>query len=271
MASTSAVEVPSRASRWYAGYAFDLDGTVWLDDDILPDARESILQLREHGSRVVFATNNPLHPVDFYAKKLTRLGIATEPEEVVTSLEALGLYLRKYHAGATLLPVAEALVVRKLTQWGFDLADKPEDADVVVVAFDREFNYHSLTQAYHAVRHGAVIVGTNPDRYCPTADGGIPDCAAMVAAIEACTGTTAEAIVGKPSPHMAAAFLDVLGADPNDAIFIGDRLETDVRMGHTAGMDAALVFTGATTREDAARSDVRPTVALDTLAGLIPR
>ena len=116
-----------------------------------------------------------------------------------------------------------------------------------------------------------MIVATNPDAYCPTAGGGIPDCAAMLAAIEACTGATAEAVVGKPSVHMAHAFLDRLGVDPGDAVFVGDRLETDVAMGHEAGMAGVLVLTGATRRGDVAGSEVRPDCVLHGRRATIPR
>ena len=106
----------------------------------------------------------------------------------------------------------------------------------MVVSFDRSFDYDKLTRAYRAVNAGAVIVATNPDPYCPTPDGGLPDCAAMLAALEACTGARAEAIVGKPSRQMAEAFLDRLGVPAERAAVVGDRLMTDVAMGQRLGM-----------------------------------
>jgi ribonucleotide monophosphatase NagD (HAD superfamily) len=133
---------------------------------------------------------------------------------------------------------------------GFGLTDQPGAADVVVVSFDRTFDYAKLLAAYRAVRlHGARLVATNPDPYCPTPDGGLPDCAAMLAAVEACTGATAEAIVGKPSRQMAAAVLDRLGtgaAGAAGAAMVGDRLATDMAMARGAGMTGVLVLTGAT-------------------------
>jgi ribonucleotide monophosphatase NagD (HAD superfamily) len=119
--------------------------------------------------------------------------------------------------------------------------------EVVVVSFD----YRKLKVAFDAVRGGARIVTTNPDAYCLTPDGGLPDCAAMLAAIEASTGAYAEAIVGKPSPHMAAALLDHLGVPARDTLLVGHRLATDVRMANEAGMVSALVLTGATGLEEA--------------------
>jgi ribonucleotide monophosphatase NagD (HAD superfamily) len=99
---------------------------------------------------------------------------------------------------------------------GYEAAQDAEGVEVVVVSFDRTFDYRKLKVSFDAVREGARIVATNPDAYCPTPDGGLPDCAAMLAAIEASTGVRAEAIVGKPSPHMAATLLD-RGSEPRAA------------------------------------------------------
>ena len=68
------------------------------------------------------------------------------------------------------------------------------------MSFDRTFDYEKLNAAFQAVRYGgAAIVATNPDPFCPTPEGGIPDCAAMLAAIEACAGARAEAWSESPA------------------------------------------------------------------------
>jgi NagD protein len=124
--------------------------------------------------------------------------------------------------------------------------------------------------AFDAVRAGARIVATNPDAFCPVPGGGLPDCAAMLAAIEASSGAKAEAIVGKPSPHMAATLLDRLALVAEQTLLVGDRLATDMRMAVEAGMDSALVLSGATTRADVERSPVRPRYVLTSVADVVP-
>jgi len=254
----------------YRGYAFDLDGTLYLGEAPIPGAPEAVGRLRELGARVVFVTNKPLETNADYAAKLTRLGIPASPEDVVSSIDALLLYLRDRHEGRRLLPVAEPVVVEALRGAGFEVSDDPDGAEVVVVSFDRTFDYDKLLRAYQAVRAGAVIVATNPDPYCPTPDGGLPDCAAMLAAIEACTGARAEAVVGKPSRHMAAAFLDRLGVEPHEAAMVGDRLRTDVLMGLEAGMAAVLVLSGATSRDAIAGAGIEPTHVVADVTHLVP-
>jgi HAD superfamily hydrolase (TIGR01450 family) len=254
----------------FAGYVLDLDGTVYLGDELLPGAAETIATLREAGARIVFVTNKPLESAAQYAAKLTRLGVPAAPEDVVTAVDALVHYLHAHHPGRAVLLVAEDAVAERLRDEGFHTAP-PEDAEVVVVSFDRTFDYAKLHAAFRAIReNGAVIVATNPDAYCPTPEGGLPDCAAMLAAVEACTGVRAEAIVGKPSAHMAAAFLERLGVEPAQAAVVGDRLETDVAMGHEVGATGILVLSGATSADAVAASAVRPDHVISGIAELIP-
>lgn len=259
-----------RVDRLYAGYVLDLDGTVYLGDALLPGARHAVLTLRAAGSRVVFLTNKPLESPADYATKLTMLGIPTTAAEVVSSTDALLRYLARHAAGGRLYPVAEPLLWNILREAGWELTDDPARIDVVVVSFDRTFDYAKLQIAFDAVRAGARIVATNPDAYCPVPGGGLPDCAAMLAAIEASTGARAEAIVGKPSPHMAATLLERLALDARETLLVGDRLATDVLMAAEAGMVAALVLTGATTFADVALAGVRPRYVLASLADIVP-
>jgi NagD protein len=260
-----------RPERRFAGYAFDLDGTVYLGEALLPEAGETIADIREHGGRVVFVTNKPLERAAEYAAKLTRLGVPAGAEDVVTALDSLLLYLGEHHPRARLLPVAEPLVAETLAEAGWPVVADPAEAEVVVVAFDRGFDYPKLEAAYRAVRHhGATIVATNPDPYCPTPEGGLPDCAAMLAAIEACTGARAEAVLGKPSAVMGQALLERLGTAPDDAALVGDRLTTDVAMGQRVGMSGVLVLSGATTADALTDSDVRPDYVVEGIHSVLP-
>jgi NagD protein len=188
----------------------------------------------------------------------------------VTSIDALLGYLREHPPARAILPVTEPLLVSVLRDAGFEVSERPGDCDLVVVSWDRTFDYGKLERAFHAVRAGARIVATNPDPWCPTPDGGLPDCAAMLAAIEASTGARAEAIVGKPSPWMSRALLDRLGLPPDQVVMVGDRLLTDMRMARESGMTAALVLTGATTREQALAAPELPDLVLYDLSALIP-
>ncbi len=100
--------------------------------------------------------------------------------------------------------------------------------------------------------------------------GGEPDCAAIIAAIEACTEKKVEAVVGKPSRYMIEAALNLMNLPAADCLMTGDRLETDVHMGHEAGMSTALILTGATPESALANSSIQPTYLLHRLGDLLP-
>jgi HAD superfamily hydrolase (TIGR01450 family) len=260
-----------RPPRVFRGYAIDLDGTVYLSGKLLPGAADTIARIRREGSRVVFLTNNPLRSPARYAQHLTGLGIPAEPAEVVTPLGVLTAYLADRHPGRAALTIAEPLVDATLAAAGIAVTTEPASAGVVVVSFDRTFSYAKLLSAFRAVRQfGAVIVATNPDPFCPTHDGGLPDCAAMLAALEACTGARAEAVLGKPGEHMAAELLRRLAVPTGEAIIVGDRLSTDIAMSRSLGMTSVLVLSGATTGAELADSPHRPDYVIDGIAALLP-
>ena len=260
----------ARPDRLYRGYVFDLDGTVYLGDALLPGAGETIARLRALGCRTVFLSNNPTHPPEDYAAKLTHLGLPTAVEDILISTQVLVRFLQARMPGARLFVIGEEPLVRALGAAGFEIVGEAARTDVVVASFDRTFAYPKLQVAFDAIRAGARFFATNGDRYCPVPGGGQPDAAAVIAAVEACTGVTCEAIVGKPSREMIDAVLALLDLPASECLMTGDRIETDIKMGLEAGMDAALTLTGATTAAMLARSAIEPTYVLERLDDLLP-
>jgi len=261
----------ARPPRLFSGYVLDLDGTVYLGGEALPGSVETLARIRAAGARVVFLTNNPLRSAASYAELLRGIGVQAADHEIVTPLSVLPGYLSQRYPGAVALTVAEPLVDQTLAAAGIAVTTEPSLADVVVVSFDRTFDYTKLLRAFRAVRkHGAAIVATNPDPFCPTPDGGLPDCGAILAAVETATGTRASAVLGKPGPEMAAEVRARLGVPSADAAMVGDRLLTDVAMSRALGMTSILVLSGATSAGDLARSDVRPDYLVDGLGDLLP-
>lgn len=255
----------------YEGFIFDLDGTIYLGETLLPGAREVVAEVRRQEKPIVYLTNKPLERPAAYAAKLTRLGISTAPDEVISSLDSLTTYMAVEHPLAKVLCITESLIAEILTTEGYQVLslNDADQADVVVVSFDRTFDYEKLLAAFRAVNSGAVIVATNPDPSCPTPEGGLPDCAAMVAAIETSTGARAEIVLGKPSPYMARAVMDRLGVSANRTLLVGDRAGTDVAMAVAAGVEAALVLTGVTTRAEGETFEPAPKYVLEGLGELL--
>jgi HAD superfamily hydrolase (TIGR01450 family) len=260
----------STPKRYFPGYIFDLDGTVYLGDAMLPTAGETLTALRKRGSRTIFISNNPTHKRSDYADKLTRLGVPTPTEDILTSTLVMVDFLKRRMLGARLFVIGEEPLCEELRRGGFELTDDAKHIDAVIASFDRTFVYRKLQIAFDAIGAGARFFATNPDRYCPVPGGGEPDCAAIIAAIEACTNTRVEAVVGKPSNYMIEAALNLINLPAADCLMTGDRLETDVYMGYEAGMSTALALTGATLESSLLSSSIQPTYILHQLGDLLP-
>lgn len=252
----------------YRGWLFDLDGTVYRGERLIPGAVDVIGALRAAGRRVVFLSNKPIQTRADYAEKLTRLGIPTAAGEVVNSSLVLARHLARVAPGATCFVIGEPPLIRELEAHGLQVRDDPE-VRWVVIAFDRTFTYAKLDTALQAVKRGARLIATNPDRTCPVADGEIPDCAGMIAAVEAVTGKAVELIVGKPSPLMLEVALEVLGLPAAEAVIVGDRIETDVTMGKALGLGTILVLSGVTARDDRRIADLKPDHVLASIQELL--
>lgn len=261
--------------RLYQAYAFDLDGTIYLGDHLLPGARRLVEELRRRGLVVRFLSNNPTKDPEQYADKLARLGLPTPVDEIVNTVVTMTRWLLDNAPGAVVYPISEPPLVRALEKAGIRMSSDPAEIDVVVASYDRTFTYEKLQIAFDAIwyHRRARLVATNPDRFCPFPGGrGEPDCAAIIAAVEACTGVRCEANTGKPDPAMLRAALTGLDVAPADCVMVGDRLSTDIRMALDTGLAAALVLTGETRAEDLKRlppSDA-PELVLDRIDRLLP-
>src|SRR5690606_30564650 len=185
-----------------------------------------------------------------YAEKLISMGIETTIEEVLSSNFILAKYLKENLAThEAVFAIGEEALFQELESEGIMYTNDVTKAKYVVLGWDRQFTYEKLNQAYQAFSLGAKIIATNPDRTCPVEEGQIPDCAAMIGALEGATGQPVELIMGKPSKFMAKAAVNSLGLDYSQCYMVGDRLETDIKMGNDTGMHSVLVLTGITTRE----------------------
>jgi HAD superfamily hydrolase (TIGR01457 family) len=253
----------------FLGYIFDLDGTIYLGEKLIPGARETIKKLKSLSKKIVYLSNKPLQTREDYASKLTRLGIYTQPDEVINSSLVMARWLSREAPGATIYVIGEIPLVEEMIRAGFRISEKAGEIQYVIASFDRTFDYRKLNIALQAIKRGARFIATNPDRTCPVEGGEIPDCAAVIGAVEGTTGMKVEAIVGKPSDIMIRVAVDYMGLRPQDCVLVGDRLETDMVMGKKAGMATALVLTGVTNREILKKSVIQPDYVWESVAEII--
>ena len=234
--------------------------------ETIAGAPEAVGRLREAGLPVCFCTNNPTRPPDGYADHLTAAGVDAAPEEVLTSGTATAAYLAEHHPTADLFVVGEAGLFDQLDEAGLRVVTDHAAADAVVVSVDREFDYDRLCEAMWALGPDTPFVGTDPDRTIPAEERNVPGSGAIVNAVAGVVDRDPDVVLGKPSEVTRDLALDRLGVPADECLVVGDRLDTDVALGASAGMTTAVVLTGLTSRADVEASDVAPDYVLESLA-----
>ena len=253
-------------------FFLDLDGTVYLEEELLPGAAEFLAWVRETGGAVRYLTNNSSRGVDAGLEKMHRLGVAAKREEFLTAVEATVYYLQTCRDPSDVYyVVGTASFRRQLAEAGFTLREEPaEDATAVLVGFDTELTYQKVEDACRLLARGVDFLATNPDWACPTLFGFVPDCGAICERISRGAGRK-PAFIGKPDPAMIRLALEQTGYTPEETLMAGDRLYTDIACGINAGVDTALVLTGEATAADAAVSDTPPSLVCRDMADLLER
>ena len=249
-------------------YLLDMDGTLYLDDDLFECTIPFLTAVKENGGRYLFLTNNSSKSVKVYIEKLARLGIPATEEDFFTSTMATCVYLNEHYHGKKIYASGTAAFRQELSEAGFPITDHlEEDVDCLLMGNDSELTFQKLEDACILLGRGVTYLATNPDWVCPTSYGYVPDCGSVCEMLWRATGKRPY-FIGKPEPAMAHLAMAKWGAKPEETIMIGDRIYTDVACGVNAGVDTVLVFSGETTREVWEQSDIKPTWAVDSIADI---
>jgi glycerol 3-phosphatase-2 len=254
----------------YRAVVCDLDGVVYLRDQLIPGASAGLRGVRDLGVAVAFVTNNAYRPPEEVAAKLRGLGVQATAEEVLTSSQAVVHLLggKAGLAGVRVLPVGGPGIHQALEEAGAELLAPPawRQAQVVVAGIDPEITYAKLAAACLAIRSGARFVGSNPDTTLPTPEGPVPGNGAFLALLTAATGVRPE-VAGKPEPAMFETVAAGLG--PGPYLMVGDRSDTDLEGAARVGWDTALVLTGVLRPADLLDLPSAPDHLLADLTGLL--
>jgi glycerol-1-phosphatase len=252
----------------YRAIVLDLDGVVYLGEQVIPGAAEALAGVRELGVAVGFVTNNSFRRPEDVAEKLLALGVKAAAEEVFTSAQATVRLLGGALDGAKVLVIGGAGLRTALEAAGARLLDPADwrDAGLVAVGIDPALTYGQLAAACLAIRAGAAFVGSNPDSTMPTPDGLVPGNGSVLALLETATGVRPR-VAGKPEPALFETAAAALGSGP--LLMVGDRSDTDLEGAARLGWDTALVLTGATTPADLLDLPAAPDHLLAGLGGLL--
>ena len=225
------------------GFICDMDGVIYHGDKILPGVVEFVEWLQKEQKRFLFLTNGSgRSPMELH-QKLKRMGLDVSEDHFYTSALATAYFLNSQRPNCTAYVIGEPGLINALYEVGITMNDV--NPDYVVIGETRSYNYESILRAVHFVNHGAKLIGTNPDMTGPSEDGIIPACRAFVAPVELSTGSIPY-FVGKPNPLMMKTGLKLLGVSPEDAVIVGDRMDTDIIAGIESEIETALVLSGVT-------------------------
>jgi glycerol-1-phosphatase len=248
----------------------DLDGVVYIGPDAVPGAPDVLASARDRGMRLAFVTNNAARPPRAVAEHLTELGIAAQPDEVITSAQAAARYLSdRLPGGARVLVVGTTGLNEALTERGLvPVSDANGALDAVVQGYSPDLNWRLLAEGAVAINQGLPWVATNIDPTVPSPRGPLPGNGSLVAALRHATGAT-PVVTGKPDPTMHRESLLRSGAER--PLVVGDRLDTDIEGANEVGCPSLLVFSGVTSVRDllSAAPALRPTYLAADVGGLL--
>ena len=248
-----------------AAILLDIDGVLHVSGEPVPGSGDAVRALRADGHRLRFVTNNTTRARKQLAEELRDVGIELEADELTTTPVAAARLL----AGKRVLALTMAAVRE-------DLAGRVElverDAEVVLLGgadetdeSGRVFSYENLSRAFAELDAGARLVCLHRNRWWQTSRGPLLDAGAYVAGLEYAAGVEAE-VVGKPSRAYFDAALAELGAAPEEAVMVGDDVESDVGGAKAAGMTAFLVRTGKFREETLEAAEVKPDDVVGSIA-----
>ena len=248
----------------------DMDGTVYLGDNLIPGVERVFDFFKQRDIKFVFLTNNSSHSISFYKNKVNKLGIKCDESNFYTSVETTIKYLKE-HNYKTLCVLGVSSFKEQLEKEFIlvDTFDKEHPVDVVLASFDTELKYEELKVACLYLQVGSKFIATNMDYRCPIEDGFyIPDCGGLCAWMEMCSGVK-PLFLGKPAPEMIYQVMDKYGVSKEETIMVGDRYYTDIKAGINAGIDTLAVLTGETTLEEFNIEKEKPTYIEESIVDLI--
>lgn len=254
----------------YDAFIFDLDGTIYRGNSIIPFADETINYLKQAGKKIIFISNKTTGSINDYFLLLKSFGLNIDKNEIVNATVVIKQYLQNKFAGKNFYAIAEQIFIDEIISSGLNYSEKSDEIDIVIISLDRKLNFEKLEVAAKALENGARFFAANIDDTCPVDGGEIIDAGSTISALEKRTHRKLEDNFGKPSVYMIDEIMKRLNLEFSKCLLIGDRLETDIAMGNTYGIDTALVKTGVKHFNNG-NGKIKPTFEFDSVYDLIKK
>ncbi len=244
-------------------FILDMDGTIYLGDQLFGYTRSFLQNLIDMGLEYYFFTNNSSKALSSYSEKLRRMNLPFQEDHLMNATQVMIQYLNKKGV-QNIFTVGTQALQKELEAAGLIQSSNPE---LVVLGFDTELDYEKVRKACHWVRNGVPILGVNPDLNCPTEEGMIPDCGSIGALITASTGCKIE-YIGKPHFATYDFVWKRTGLVQEEITWIGDRLYTDIAITQGTNSHSILVLSGESSEKDAENSKYHPDLIVTNLEEL---
>ena len=245
------------------GFLIDLDGTLYVGDQLLPGAKEFVHRLRERGIPHCFVTNITSRPRSEVLARIRSKGLEIDSREVLTAPIATKKYLDRHDIGPCYFLTRPSLME--------DFEGHPQsesEAEAVVVGdMGDSMTFQQLNRAFRLLLSGADFVTMSQSRYFRDADGMSLDAGSFVAMLEYASGKQA-VVTGKPSAEFFRSGLERVGLPSGQVAMIGDDLESDVGGAQEHGLKGVLVLSGKTPRQPGKDTNVHPDLVIDSVATL---
>ena len=250
---------------------FDMDGVIWKSNTPTGDLESFFNALKANHVLYGFVTNNGTKTLDTVQQRLAHFGVSCEKEFILNSAIATTALLKeRFPEGGNVYIVGEAGLVSTLDEAGYHHQENPGDDTIAVIAgLDHGVNYDKLSHAARLIRNGVPFYGSNGDKTFPTPQGQVPGAGTILAAITAASGVE-PIMAGKPEPFLFNLILERMNIRPENALVVGDRLETDILGGSNAGCPTLLVLSGISTRENIDEFDIHPDLIHEDIFALLP-
>ena len=244
----------------------DLDGTIYLGNELIPGALEFLSRLDDKGIKYFFLSNNSSKSVNQYLQKLHSMNIPAKEQDILLSTHDLIKWLKTKNVSKTYLVGTKGM--REMLE-NENIETTSEYPEYVVLGYDTEINYEKLSSASFHLHNGVRLVASHPDMVCPSPKGGLPDSGAYMALFEATTGVRPFHVCGKPNADMILHKVSELGFKPEECVMIGDRLYTDIEMAKNANVQSILVLSGEATKGDLSIAPQIPNLVVNSIDELV--
>jgi len=248
------------------GFIIDMDGVIYHGNKLLDGVNQFVDWLESSGKKYLFLTNSSERTQKELHEKLKRLGVNAGEDHFYTSALATASFLASQNPNGSAYVIGDAGLIHALYSVGYTINNV--NPDYVVVGDTHGYNFEKIELAVNLVLKGARLIGANPDISGPVENGISPSTKALIAPIEIATGKKAY-YVGKPNPLMMRIALKKLEVQREEAIVVGDRMDTDIRAGLESEIDTLLVLSGITSRHEIDNFPYRPHYVLNGVIDLI--